>query len=194
MSAGTIAPIDRRDTRRTSVRRRALRLAGLAGVLAVLTSCAAPRPASETRDKVSSQYVAEGSYELAGQAVSVADLQTLAIDRCRLASPPDSAPPPLPFTTVGCHVGREGTWHSCCVDHDMAYWCGGTNAARRTADRTLRACVALHGGDNIAGWMYLGVRLGGAAWLPFTWRWGYGYPWPHLPVDPATLPPTLPPG
>ena len=171
-----------------------MRLAGLVGVLAVLSSCAAPRPASAARDKVVIERASDSSYELAGQPVSVADLQALAIDRCRLASPPDSAPPPLPFRTEGCHVGREGSWHSCCVEHDMAYWCGGTNAARRIADRTLRTCVAAHGGDNIAGWMYLGVRLGGAAWLPFTWRWGYGFPWPHGPTDPATLAPATPSG
>jgi hypothetical protein len=24
---------------------------------------------------------------------------------------------------------------------------------------------------------YVGVRVGGPAWMPFPWRWGYGWDW-----------------
>jgi hypothetical protein len=27
--------------------------------------------------------------------------------------------------------------------------------------------------------MYIGVRIGGHAWLPTPWRWGYGWYWPQ---------------
>jgi hypothetical protein len=57
----------------------------------------------------------------------------------------------------------------------MAYWCGGSAAARAQADEELRACVADHGSPCTAGWMYVGVRMGGIPWQPFPWRWAYGW-------------------
>ena len=33
--------------------------------------------------------------------------------------------PPEPFTTDGCTWFPDGEWQSCCVDHDVTYWCGG---------------------------------------------------------------------
>jgi hypothetical protein len=59
----------------------------------------------------------------------------------------------------------------------MAYWCGGRAGEREQADERLRACVAEHGGNGIATLLYWGVRVGGHPWLPFYWRWGYGWPW-----------------
>jgi len=87
--------------------------------------------------------------------------------------------PPYSFTTDGCTLSPDGTWQSCCVEHDMLYWCGGSRAARRFADERLCTCVSEKGGRALAAIMYWGVRVGGHPWLPTYWRWGYGWPWPH---------------
>ena len=39
--------------------------------------------------------------------------------------------PSYPFTTDGCTLWPDGFWQSCCVEHDMAYWCGGSAEERR---------------------------------------------------------------
>ena len=87
--------------------------------------------------------------------------------------------PPNSFTTDGCTLSPDGTWQSCCVDHDMVYWCGGSSAARCLADEKFRSCIAAKGGGATASIMYWGVRLGGNPWLPTYWRWGYGWSWPR---------------
>lgn len=86
--------------------------------------------------------------------------------------------PPNPFTTDGCSLWPDCTWQECCVDHDKWYWCGGSAEDRKEADATLRNCVARESA-NTASLMWVGVRLGGAPWLPLPWRWGYGWPWPR---------------
>ena len=83
------------------------------------------------------------------------------------------------FTTDGCSMWPDGDWVACCIEHDFAYWCGGDASLRLAADDALRRCVRRLGHEQMAPWMYLGVRAGGAAWLPFPWRWGYGWDWPH---------------
>lgn len=67
----------------------------------------------------------------------------------------------------------------CCVVHDFAYWCGGSDEQRAAADQAMRRCLMALGHPRLSGWMYLGVRLGGHPWLPFPWRWGYGWDWPY---------------
>ncbi len=90
-----------------------------------------------------------------------------------------------PFTTDGCSMFPEGTndeaflWHSCCVEHDFAYWKGGTEEDRALADETLRACVERAGEPNIASMMHTGVRMGGSPIWPTSYRWGYGWPYPR---------------
>ena len=90
----------------------------------------------------------------------------------------DGRLPPYPFTTDGCSLWFDGEWQPCCVEHDTAYWCGGSYDQRLEADRRLRECVAELQHDGVAGWMYFGVRLGGGSLSPFPWRWGYGWDWP----------------
>lgn len=82
--------------------------------------------------------------------------------------------PGRPFESDGCSAWPDGWWVSCCVAHDADYWCGGTPEERRESDARLRACV----GGNLGSVMYLGVRAGGAHWLPTPFRWGYGRRWP----------------
>ena len=90
-----------------------------------------------------------------------------------------------PFTTDGCSMFPDGTveqqdlWLDCCIAHDLAYWMGGTSDEREKADRDLRDCVAKAGESKIAELMLAGVRVGGTPYLPTTFRWGYGWPWPR---------------
>ncbi len=88
-----------------------------------------------------------------------------------------------PFTTDGCSLFPEGTledkklWQQCCVEHDRAYWLGGTRAERATADKALRQCVERLDQKQIARLMQTGVRVGGSPWLPTSFRWGFGWPY-----------------
>ncbi|MEJ2407473.1 MAG: hypothetical protein P8171_25045 [Candidatus Thiodiazotropha sp.] len=88
-----------------------------------------------------------------------------------------------PFTTDGCSMFPDGTyqqqslWMECCIRHDIAYWQGGTEAQRLTADEALEACVSQVGEPKIAKLMLAGVRMGGSPYFPTSYRWGYGWPY-----------------
>lgn len=90
-----------------------------------------------------------------------------------------------PFTTDGCSAFPDGTprqqslWLDCCVEHDLAYWMGGSYDERLAADQGLRACVAQIGEPEIAELMLAGVRVGGSPYFPTFYRWGYGWSYPR---------------
>lgn len=110
-----------------------------------------------------------------------------------------SAPtPPLqPFTTDGCSLFPDRSsalgkdWCLCCVEHDRVYWRGGPSDVRRKADEDLRACVrATAEHEGLASLIHAGVRIGGSAYLPTSFRWGYGWAYgrfyqPLLPEETA---------
>jgi hypothetical protein len=113
---------------------------------------------------------------------AAAALEARAAEVCRARGEP-AGPPTEPFRTDGCSLWPDGmftgeTWQACCVEHDIAYWCGGTRAMRLEADRALAACV----GERYRPWMGAvmkpGVRLGGGPAVPAYFRWGYGHPYP----------------
>jgi len=89
-----------------------------------------------------------------------------------------------PFTTDGCSWFPDGTfenhqlWRECCIEHDKAYWRGGTYKERQAADQQLAECVASNGKPNLGTLMQAGVRVGGSPFWPTPFRWGYG--WPYL--------------
>lgn len=89
------------------------------------------------------------------------------------------------FSSDGCSLFPEGTpvqpqlWLSCCVEHDLAYWQGGSASQRQLADNVLDQCVSRQGQPLIGSMMRQGVRLGGSAYLPTSFRWGYGWPYTH---------------
>ena len=89
-----------------------------------------------------------------------------------------------PFTSDGCSAFPDGTfeqkelWLSCCTEHDIAYWKGGTYEQRLAADQELQQCVEKVGEPQIAALMMAGVRVGGTPYLPTSFRWGYGWPYP----------------
>jgi len=91
-----------------------------------------------------------------------------------------------PFVSDGCSAFPDGTlshkalWLSCCRQHDLNYWKGGTHQKRLASDNALEACVAKVGEPEIAKLMLLGVRVGGSPYLPTQFRWGYGWAYPRL--------------
>lgn len=87
------------------------------------------------------------------------------------------------FKSDGCSLFVDGTfkdkdlWRDCCVEHDVAYWRGGTREERLAADEKFRACVERKTGDKaLARLMYEAVRAGGGPHFPTWYRWGYGWP------------------
>lgn len=91
-----------------------------------------------------------------------------------------------PFTSDGCSSFPDGTfeqnelWLNCCIEHDFAYWKGGTYAQRELADIELKQCVEAVGEEEIAVLMLAGVRVGGSPYFPTSFRWGYGWPYPKF--------------
>jgi hypothetical protein len=92
---------------------------------------------------------------------------------CEEARAP-AGPPTKPFFTDGCSAWPDGILYDCCVEHDIAYWCGGSEADRLHADSAFRVCADAVGSSQ-GGLVHRGVRMGGVPWLPTSWRWGYGH-------------------
>ncbi len=90
-----------------------------------------------------------------------------------------------PFSSDGCSSFPDGTiklntlWLSCCTAHDYEYWKGGTYKQRLLADKALKQCVSKNGEPEIGLLMLAGVRIGGTPYLPTSFRWGYGWPYPR---------------
>jgi hypothetical protein len=89
-----------------------------------------------------------------------------------------------PFSSDGCSLFPDGTpadhrlWCECCLEHDMAYWQGGTKEQKRLADERLRSCIEEKSGNaELAQAMYLAVTVGGSPYFPAWYRWGYGWPY-----------------
>ncbi len=87
--------------------------------------------------------------------------------------------PPRIFRSDGCSCFPDGDWIDCCVEHDLAYWVGGSREERKNADLELRKCVEGKGHPIIAQIMYHGLRIGGVWWLPTSFRWGFGWDYPQ---------------
>jgi hypothetical protein len=86
------------------------------------------------------------------------------------------------FSSDGCSSWPDGSifeptlWKSCCFEHDISYWMGGTEDERVKADEGLRDCVIQKTQKPLAGWvMYSGVRVGGGPGYETPYRWGYGW-------------------
>lgn len=85
------------------------------------------------------------------------------------------------FTTDGCSLFPDGAvadrdlWLDCCIDHDYAYWQGGTRDRKKAADDRLEQCVADLGYGRTAFLMRQAVRFGGLPYWPTWFRWGYGW-------------------
>ncbi len=104
-------------------------------------------------------------------------LPSVAKERCLKRRGNSSLVPEKEFRTDGCSLWPDGDWQSCCVDHDMEYWCGGSASERKKFDHTLGSCIAGKGHSVLGPTMGVAVRVGGLWVLPTPWRWGYGWPW-----------------
>ncbi len=88
-----------------------------------------------------------------------------------------------PFTTDGCSSFPDGPpedpdrWRGCCVEHDLAYWVGGSRDQRRQADDALAVCVEQAENKVLADAMWAGVRAGGSPFWFTEYRWAYGWPY-----------------
>ena len=90
---------------------------------------------------------------------------------------------PPDFKSDGCTFFPDRDYVDCCVEHDKAYYFGGTLKDRRAADDELYRCVAEKVGPKrvmTAKIMWLGVRLGGVSFLPTPFRWGFGNKYPRM--------------
>ena len=57
---------------------------------------------------------------------------------------------------------------------------GGSFQDKLASDQALKLCVEKVGQPEVAALMLAGVRVGGSAYLPTQFRWGYGWPYPRL--------------
>ena len=89
---------------------------------------------------------------------------------------------PDDFKTDGCTFFPDGNYRDCCVEHDKAYYFGGSLEGRRAADNQLYECVKSKQGKHkklIARVMWMGVRVGAVSFLPTPFRWGFGNKYPR---------------
>lgn len=117
-------------------------------------------------------------YVLDDRQFSATELQSYATEQCKqaLENTEGIEMPPHAFTTDGCSAWPESRVQSCCLEHDVAYWCG--VGSRREIDQIFRRCVIKHSSKAYANVAYAGVRFGGGRFMPFPWRFGYGHRWP----------------
>ncbi len=86
------------------------------------------------------------------------------------------------FKTDGCTLSPDGPpdqpklWRSCCVQHDIAYWKGGTKEERTAADDNLKSCIEKKTErKGVASLYHSGVQLSGSPKLKQPWSWGFGW-------------------
>jgi hypothetical protein len=84
---------------------------------------------------------------------------------------------PTEYVSDKCSMFFDCNYGDCCVEHDKAYFFGGTKKERRAADAELYRCVKSRGHGFIAKMMWVGVRIGGVGFLPTPFRWGFGKTW-----------------
>ena len=67
------------------------------------------------------------------------ELEKMALNACPLTQDEMLSPK---FVSNGCSVWPDAkNYLGCCVQHDLAYWCGGSRQDRAQADAALRECV-----------------------------------------------------
>jgi hypothetical protein len=85
------------------------------------------------------------------------------------------------FASDGCSMSPDGVvvgrleFVPCCVEHDVAYWAGGTREQKSAADLRLRQCVQEKSNEFMADVYYQAVRVAGGPYLPTPFHWGYGW-------------------
>ena len=139
-------------------------------ILAVLAGCTSMVAHTSIDPYISDKVKRDSLEQLAKQYCQEKQAQSGTAKPIRL--------PDYLFTTDGCSRWLDKSWVSCCVAHDIAYWCGGSYEDREEADQLFKQCVNQKA-EMMGGLMHLGVRIGGSPWWPTPWRWGYGWKkWP----------------
>lgn len=95
----------------------------------------------------------------------------------------NKAVPPQPFTQDSCTLfPNRLPWHdfrTACLQHDIAYWAGGSGEERLAADVAFRDAISHTGpiGPVFGYLMYGGVRVFGDSLLTklTNANWGYGW-------------------
>jgi|AntRauTorckE6833_2_1112554.scaffolds.fasta_scaffold00807_15 hypothetical protein len=95
----------------------------------------------------------------------------------------DKPTPPQPFRFDGCTLFPDqilGTsFRQACLQHDIAYWYGGSAMERLTADQAFKQAIQAEGfvGRLFQQPIYWSVRLFGDTILlrPLNANWGFGY-------------------
>jgi hypothetical protein len=95
---------------------------------------------------------------------------------------------PADFKSDACSLFPDGNYAACCVEHDKAYYFGGSSKERKTADNMLYECVRKKRNKFTARLMWFGVRIGGVSFLPTPFRWGFGNKWPRSKPKTETKP------
>lgn len=75
--------------------------------------------------------------------------------------------------------GNTLPWRQCCVEHDRAYYYGGSREQKKVADEALKLCVAQTLDNDTVGLMLgsamqMAVTIGGLPYFSTPYRWGYG--------------------
>ena len=117
-------------------------------------------------------FLPETTDEHVNKALSYGDLNELAT-------------PPKPFYFDGCTLFPDKigsvSFLSACLQHDIAYWYGGSSEDRKQADLVFKQDIKDLGmvGSVFSLPMYLAVRIFGDTWLmkQFGANWGFGYNW-----------------
>lgn len=65
----------------------------------------------------------------------------------------------------------------CCIQHDQAYYYGGSVPDRHRADVAFRQCLQDEGWPVLSWVYYSEVRIGGHPIVPLWFRWGFGLPY-----------------
>lgn len=91
------------------------------------------------------------------------------------------------FFSDGCSLSPNSffkvNFAQCCVEHDLAYWIGGTKEQKDLADNQFKMCLQHKLNKDYNGVIqtsvsetyFLGVQIGGVNFLPNSFRWGYGW-------------------
>lgn len=109
-------------------------------------------------------------------------ISLLLLTSCQALREVVSADTIRPFTTDGCSMSPNGprtkpnAFLECCVNHDLAYWQGGTLEQKNEADLALKACITEHSNPKISEIYYGAVSIGGGPQFKTPFRWGYGWP------------------
>jgi hypothetical protein len=96
----------------------------------------------------------------------------------------------LPFQSDGCtgwidsSLGRDYT--SCCLEHDIKYWIGGTELEKLETDKALQKCVGKKSSKLMGTLMFVFVWMWGKLDSTDVTRWGNGWNYLRYRYQPVT--------